>query len=160
MADSKTTVEIEKPVVYTVTDIMKLLPHRYPFLLVDRILELEPDKRIVGLKNVTVNEEFFQGHFPGLPVMPGVLVVESMAQVAGVMLYRDLAERESKLIYFTGIEGAKFRRPVVPGDQLRLEASVLNRRNNFGKVDARATVEGKLVAQAVLMFAITDRPGK
>ena len=139
---------------------MKLLPHRYPFLLVDRILELEPDKRIVGLKNVTVNEEFFQGHFPGLPVMPGVLVVESMAQVAGVMLYRDLAERESKLIYFTGIEGAKFRRPVVPGDQLRLEASVLNRRNNFGKVDARATVEGKLVAQAVLMFAITDRPGK
>jgi len=160
VADSKTTVEIEKPVVYTVTDIMKLLPHRYPFLLVDRILELEPDKRIVGLKNVTVNEEFFQGHFPGLPVMPGVLVVESMAQVAGVMLYRDLAERESKLIYFTGIEGAKFRRPVVPGDQLRLEASVLNRRNNFGKVDARATVEGKLVAQAVLMFAITDRPGK
>ena len=160
MTDSKTIVEAEKPVVYTVVDIMRLLPHRYPFLLVDRILELEPDKRIVGLKNVTVNEEFFQGHFPGLPVMPGVLVVESMAQVAGVMLYRDLVERESKLIYFTGIEGAKFRRPVVPGDQLRLEANVLNRRNNFGKVDARATVEGKLVAQAVLMFAITDRPGK
>ncbi|MGH9430675.1 MAG: 3-hydroxyacyl-ACP dehydratase FabZ [Terriglobia bacterium] len=146
--------------VYTVTDIMKLLPHRYPFLMVDRIVELEPDKRIVGLKNVTVNEEFFQGHFPGAPVMPGVLVIESMAQVAGVMIYRDLPQRESKLIYFTGIEGAKFRRPVVPGDQLRLEVDLLTRRNNFGKVDARATVEGKLVAQAVLMFAIIDRPGK
>lgn len=160
MADPSVMVETEKTVVYTVTEIMKLLPHRYPFLLVDRILEFEPDKRIVGLKNVTVNEEFFQGHFPGVPVMPGVLVVESMAQVAGVMIYRDLPDRESKLVYFTGIEGAKFRRPVVPGDQLRLEVSLLNRRSNFGKVDARATVEGKLVAQAILMFAITDRPGK
>jgi 3-hydroxyacyl-[acyl-carrier-protein] dehydratase len=155
-----TEAEKEKAVVYTVTDIMKLLPHRYPFLLVDRILELEPDKRIVGLKNVTVNEEFFQGHFPGAPVMPGVLVIESMAQVAGVMIYRDLPERETKLIYFTGIEGAKFRRPVVPGDQLRLEVGLLNRRNNFGKVDARATVESKLVAQAILTFAIVGRPGR
>jgi len=160
VANPNVTAETETSVVYTVTDIMKLLPHRYPFLLVDRILELEADKRIVGLKNVTVNEEFFQGHFPGVPVMPGVLVVESMAQVAGVMIYRDLPERESKLVYFTGIEGAKFRRPVVPGDQLRLEVGLLNRRSNFGKVDARATVEGKLVAQAVLMFAIIDRPGK
>jgi beta-hydroxyacyl-ACP dehydratase FabZ len=159
-ASPRVTSDATSSVIYTVTDIMKILPHRYPFLLVDRIIELEPGKRIVGLKNVTVNEEFFQGHFPGVPVMPGVLVIESMAQVAGVMIYRDLPERESKLIYFTGIEGAKFRRPVVPGDQLRLEVGFLNRRNNFGKVDGTATVDGKLVAQAVLMFAIIDRPGK
>ena len=161
VVDPEVTAEsVEKRVVYTVTDIMKMLPHRYPFLLVDRILELEPGTRIVGLKNVTVNEQFFQGHFPGAPVMPGVLVIESMAQVAGVMIYRDLPDRDSKLIYFTGIEGAKFRRPVVPGDQLRIEVDFLNRRNNFGKVDARASVEGKLVAEAVLMFAIIDRPVK
>jgi 3-hydroxyacyl-[acyl-carrier-protein] dehydratase len=138
---------------------MKFLPHRYPFLLVDRILEVEGDKRIVGLKNVTINEPFFQGHFPGAPVMPGVLIIEAMAQVAGVMIYRDLPDKEKKLIYFTGIENAKFRRPVVPGDQLRIEMELLNRRNNFGKMTGRATVEGKLAAEAVVMFAVTDRPG-
>jgi beta-hydroxyacyl-ACP dehydratase FabZ len=147
----------EKPV-YGIIEIMKLLPHRYPFLLVDRITELEPGKRIVGLKNVTINEQFFQGHFPGMPVMPGVLIIESMAQVGGVLIYRELPEQNKKLIYFTGIENARFRRPVVPGDQLRIEIDVLNRRNNFGKMRGRASVEGKLVAEAVVTFAIVDNP--
>ncbi len=141
-------------------DIMSFLPHRYPFLLVDRILEIEGDKRIVGLKNVTINEPFFQGHFPGAPVMPGVLIIESMAQVAGVMIYRDMPDKEKKLIYFTGIENAKFRRPVLPGDQLRIEMQLLNRRNNFGKMNGQATVEGKLAAEAIVTFAISDRPGR
>ncbi len=142
--------------VYGITEIMKLLPHRYPFLLVDRIVELEPDKRIVGLKNVTINEHFFQGHFPGAPVMPGVLIIEAMAQVAGVLIYRDMPDRDKKLIYFTGIENAKFRRPVVPGDQLRIEMELVNRRNNFGKMQGQASVEGKVVADAVVLFAIVD----
>lgn len=158
-AEKRTAAE-QKPV-YGIMEILKILPHRYPFLLVDRIVELEPDRRIVGLKNVTINEQFFQGHFPGAPVMPGVLVIEAMAQVAGVMIYRDLPERDSKLIYFTGIENAKFRRPVVPGDQLRIEMELLNRRpsGNFGKMSGRATVDGKLVAEAIVVFAITERPG-
>jgi beta-hydroxyacyl-ACP dehydratase FabZ len=146
--------------VYGVTDIMRFLPHRYPFLLVDRILEIEGDHRIVGVKNVTINEQFFQGHFPGAPVMPGVLIIESMAQVAGVLIYRDLPDKEKKLIYFMGIERAKFRRPVVPGDQLRIEMEFLSRRNNFGKMQGRATVEGKLAAEAVVQFAIVEHPGK
>ncbi len=165
MADRTVTHETEKQpqaepkMVYGITDIMKLLPHRYPMLMVDRIVELEPEKRIVGLKNVTINEEFFQGHFPGVPVMPGVLIVEAMAQVAGVLIYRDLPDREKRLIYFTGIENARFRRPVVPGDRLRIEMEFLNRRNNFGKMVGRATVDGKLVADAIVAFAIIDRPG-
>ncbi len=163
MADSTTTSETEdrlreQKVVYSVTEIMKFLPHRYPFLLVDRIVELEPDKRIVGLKNVTINEQFFQGHFPGAPVMPGVLILEVMAQVGGVLLYRDMPDRETKLIYFTGVENAKFRRPVVPGDQLRVEVQVVNRRSNFGKMQGRATVDGKLAADAVVLFAIVEVP--
>jgi len=141
-------------------DIMSILPHRYPFLLVDRILEIEGDKRIVGLKNVTINEPFFQGHFPGAPVMPGVLIIESMAQVAGVMIYRDMPDKERKLIYFTGIENAKFRRPVLPGDQLRIEMQILNRRSNYGKMNGQATVDGKLAAEAIVTFAIADRPGQ
>lgn len=143
---------------YTVNEIMRFLPHRYPFLLVDRIVELEADKRIVGLKNVTINEQFFQGHFPGAPVMPGVLIIEAMAQVAGVMIYRDLPDKERKLIYFTGIESAKFRRPVVPGDQLRIEMELLNRRHNFGKMQGRATVDGKLASEAVVSFVVGERP--
>ena len=152
----------QKPV-YGIMEIMKILPHRYPFLLVDRIVELEPDKRVVGLKNVTINEQFFQGHFPGAPVMPGVLILEAMAQVAGILIYRDMPEpdRATKLIYFTGIENAKYRRPVVPGDQLRIEMDVLSRRSSgsFGKVAGRAMVDGKLVAEAVVVFAISERPG-
>jgi beta-hydroxyacyl-ACP dehydratase FabZ len=159
VVDPIVTSEADKRVVYGITEIMKFLPHRYPFLLVDRIVELEPEKRIVGLKNVTINEPFFQGHFPGAPVMPGVLIVEAMAQVAGVMIYRDLPEREKKLIYFTGIENARFRRPVVPGDQLRIEMELLSRRNNFGKMMGRAAVDGKPVAEAVVMFAVAEHPG-
>jgi 3-hydroxyacyl-[acyl-carrier-protein] dehydratase len=162
MADPTKAPETENHVVYSVTEIMKFLPHRYPFLLVDRIVELEPPRRIVGLKNVTMNEQFFQGHFPGAPVMPGVLILEAMAQVAGVMIYRDMPDEEKsrKLIYFTGIENAKFRRPVVPGDQLRIEMELVNRRSTFGKVAGRALVDGKLAAEAVVMFAIADRPGQ
>jgi 3-hydroxyacyl-[acyl-carrier-protein] dehydratase len=159
VTDPIATPETEKRVVYGITEIMQFLPHRYPFLLVDRIVEIEADRRIVGLKNVTMNEQFFQGHFPGAPVMPGVLIIEAMAQVAGVMIYRDLPDREKKLIYFTGIENAKFRRPVIPGDQLRIEMEMLSRRSNFGKMQGRATVDGKLAAEAVVFFAIADHPG-
>lgn len=146
--------------VYGIADILKFLPHRYPFLLVDRILELEPGKRIVGLKNVTINEQFFQGHFPGAPVMPGVLIIEAMAQAAGVLIYRELPDRDQKLIYFSGIENAKFRKPVVPGDQLRIEMEVLNRRSTYGKMRGWATVDEKLVAESVVQFAIVERPAK
>jgi beta-hydroxyacyl-ACP dehydratase FabZ len=162
MSDPTTSSPAEQPVIYNVMEIMKFLPHRYPFLLVDRIIEMDPPKRIVGIKNVTMNEAFFQGHFPGAPVMPGVLILESMAQVAGVLYSRDMPEEErnKKLLYFTGIEHAKFRRPVVPGDQLRLEMEFLNRRNNFGKLAGRALVEGKLVAEAEVLFVLADRPGQ
>jgi beta-hydroxyacyl-ACP dehydratase FabZ len=160
VADLVTVPDTEKGFVYSIMDIMSFLPHRYPFLLVDRIVEIEGDKRIVGLKNVTINEPFFQGHFPGAPVMPGVLIIESMAQVAGVMIYRDMPNKDKKLIYFTGIENAKFRRPVLPGDQLRIEMQLLNRRTNFGKMNGQATVDGRLVAEATVTFAISDRPGQ
>jgi beta-hydroxyacyl-ACP dehydratase FabZ len=160
VADPVAVPDTEKRFVYGIMDIMRFLPHRYPFLLVDRILEVEGDKRIVGLKNVTINEPFFQGHFPGAPVMPGVLIIECMAQVAGVMIYRDMPDKDRKLVYFTSIENAKFRRPVLPGDQLRIEMQLLNRRSNFGKMNGRATVDGKLVAEAIVTFAITERPGQ
>jgi beta-hydroxyacyl-ACP dehydratase FabZ len=160
MSELTIPAQSEQGVVYTVSDILGILPHRYPFLLVDRIVALDPQKRITGLKNVTVNEPFFQGHFPGAPVMPGVLIIESMAQVAGVLIYRDLPEKEKKLIYFTGIENAKFRRPVTPGDQLLIEMKLLVRRANFGKMAGTATVDGKLAAEAVVVFAIVDHPGK
>jgi len=162
MADPTIVSASEGRVVYNATQIMKFLPHRYPFLLVDRILEMDPPQRIVGLKNVTINEEFFQGHFPGAPVMPGVLILEAMAQVGGIMLYQELSEEERrrKLIYFSGVENAKFRRPVVPGDQLRMEVEMVHRRSNFGKMSGRALVDGKLAAEAVEMFAIADRPGQ
>jgi 3-hydroxyacyl-[acyl-carrier-protein] dehydratase len=161
MGEPTTVSAAESRVIFNITEIMKYLPHRYPFLLVDRIVELDLPNRIVGLKNVTMNEEFFQGHFPGAPVMPGVLILEALAQVAGVMLYREMSdeERPRKLIYFTGIESAKFRRPVVPGDQLRMEIEMLQRRSAYGKVSARALVEGKLAAEATELFAIADRPG-
>jgi beta-hydroxyacyl-ACP dehydratase FabZ len=162
MADPTTVSAPENRVVFNVMEIMKILPHRYPFLLVDRIVELDPPQRIVGLKNVTINEEFFQGHFPGAPVMPGVLILEAMAQVGGILLYRELSDEDKckKLVYFTGIANAKFRRPVVPGDQLRMEIELVYRRNHFGKISARALVEGKLVAEALELFAIADRPGQ
>jgi beta-hydroxyacyl-ACP dehydratase FabZ len=141
-----------------IQQIQEVLPHRYPFLLVDRILEIEPGRRVVGLKNVTINEAFFQGHFPGHPIMPGVLIIEAMAQVGGVLLMRTLnTSLEKKLLYFTGIDRAKFRRPVLPGDQVRFELELLHLRSRNGKMKARAYVEGELVAEAEISCAIVDR---
>lgn len=140
-----------------VVEIQSILPHRYPFLLVDRVLEVEPGKRIVAIKNVTVNEPFFQGHFPGKPVMPGVLIVEAMAQAGGVLMLSEVDNREKKLVYFTGIDEARFRRPVVPGDQLRLEATVLKRKANVCRLACRALVDGALAAEAVVLSSMVDR---
>ena len=140
-----------------IEQILEILPHRYPFLLVDRILELEPRKRAVGLKNVTVNEPFFQGHFPGNPIMPGVLILEAMAQVGGILLLHEIPDRQHKLVYFAGIESAKFRRPVVPGDQIRFEIEVLNLRSWACKLRGTASVEGEIAAEAVLLSAIADK---
>jgi 3-hydroxyacyl-[acyl-carrier-protein] dehydratase len=137
--------------------IQEVLPHRYPFLLVDRVLEIEPGKRIVAIKNVTVNEEYFLGHFPGHPVMPGVLLLEALAQAGGVLLLHDMPDRTKKLLYFTGIERARFRRPVVPGDQVRLEIEILNLRATFCRLQAKALVDGKLAAEAILSSAMVDR---
>jgi beta-hydroxyacyl-ACP dehydratase FabZ len=159
LAESVATPVAESKTLLGIHEIMRFLPHRYPFLLVDRIVELEPEKRVVGLKNVTINEPFFPGHFPGAPVMPGVLIVEAMAQVAAVMVYRDMPDKEKRLIYFTGIESAKFRRPVLPGDQLRIEVELISRRSSFGKGQGKAFVDGKLAAEAVITFAIADHPG-
>jgi 3-hydroxyacyl-[acyl-carrier-protein] dehydratase len=140
-----------------INEIQKILPHRPPFLLVDRIIEMEPRKRVVGLKNVTMNEAFFIGHFPGYPIMPGVLIVEAMAQTGGVLVLSDVPDRERKLVLFAGIEEAKFRQPVVPGDQLRLELEVLTLRKTVVKMRAQATVDGRLVAEATIMCVIVER---
>ena len=141
--------------------IQKILPHRYPFLMVDAILEMERFKRIVGVKNVSINESYFQGHFPGKPVMPGVLIIEGMAQTGGLLLLHEIpeAERETKLLFFAAVDGARFRRPVLPGDQLILEVGVLSFRGNrtFCKLQGTATVNGKLVAEATLMCKMVDR---
>jgi len=133
--------------------IQELLPHRYPFLLVDRIVEMEPGKRVVGIKNVTVNEPFFQGHFPGKPVMPGVLIIEAMAQVGAVGILA-LPEFQGKIALFAGIDKARFRRQVVPGDQLRIEVNVIRLRGSVGKSEAKAYVGEDLVAEAELMFGV------
>ena len=142
----------------TIQDILKIVPHRYPMLLIDRILEIDPGKRIVGLKNVTANEQFFQGHFPGAPVMPGVLIVEAMAQCAAVLCLLDIPERDQKLFLFGGVDKARFRRPVVPGDQLIMEITVLQKRSNTIKVRGEAKVDGNLVAEAELLSVMTERP--
>jgi beta-hydroxyacyl-ACP dehydratase FabZ len=137
---------------------MKILPHRYPMLLVDRVLEIEEGKRIVGIKNVTANEPFFQGHFPGAPVMPGVLIVEAMAQCGAILFLRDIADRERKLFLFGGVDKARFRRPVVPGDQLRLECELVQRRGNSVKIRGTATVDGSVVAEAEMLSIMVERP--
>jgi len=138
-------------------EIMDILPHRYPFLLVDRVIELEPGKRAVGIKNVTANEPQFTGHWPGNPVMPGVLIIEAMAQVGGILLL-TVAENEGLLAMFAGVDDLRFRRPVLPGDQLRIEAELLRAKGRIGKARAVATVDGEVVAEAELMFALTDDP--
>jgi beta-hydroxyacyl-ACP dehydratase FabZ len=142
----------------TINDIMKILPHRYPMLLVDRVVEIDEGKRIVGIKNVTANEQFFQGHFPGAPVMPGVLIVEAMAQCSAVLILRDIPDRDEKLFLFGGVDKARFRRPVVPGDQLRMECEVLQRRSNTIKVKGTATVDGTVVAEAEMLSIMVERP--
>lgn len=141
-----------------IAEILKILPHRYPFLLVDRILEVEKGKRIVGIKNVTFNEEFFQGHFPGNPVMPGVLIVEAMAQVSAIGLHGVVPEQEKKILYLSAVDRCKFRRPVFPGDQLRIEAEILNLRSRICKCRAVATVDGRVCAEAELLSTLVDRP--
>jgi 3-hydroxyacyl-[acyl-carrier-protein] dehydratase len=139
-----------------VNEIRRILPHRYPFLLVDRIVELEAE-RIVGIKSVTVNEPFFNGHFPEFPVMPGVLVIEAMAQTAGVLVLKSIPDRQSKLVLLVSVDSARFRRPVVPGDQLRLEMTVIRRKESVAKMAGRATVDGVLVAEAEVMCKLQDR---
>ncbi|MCH7825068.1 MAG: 3-hydroxyacyl-ACP dehydratase FabZ [Acidobacteria bacterium] len=138
--------------------ILEILPHRYPFLFVDRIEEMEPGRRIVGIKNVTINEPFFQGHFPGNPVMPGVLILEAMGQVATVLFLAEEEMRAGHFAYFAAADKIRFRRPVVPGDQLRCEVEVLRVRRKSCKVQARATVEGELVAEARLFSVLVEVP--
>lgn len=135
--------------------IMNRIPHRYPFILVDRIMELEPNKRVVGLKNVTINEPFFQGHFPGKPIMPGVLILEALAQVSGVLAIESIAKgKQGALMYFMGLDKVKFRKPVVPGDQLIMELDVLKLRTKIMKLAGVAKVDGQIVAEAQLMATI------
>ena len=137
--------------------IQKILPHRYPFLMVDAILEMERLKRVVGVKNVSINEVYFQGHFPGKPIMPGVLIIEAMAQTGGLLLLQEVPDREKKLLYFVAVDDARFRRPVVPGEQLRLEVRVISWRGDFCKLKGKATVNGELAAEATLMCKMVDR---
>jgi beta-hydroxyacyl-ACP dehydratase FabZ len=137
-------------------EIQSLLPHRYPFLLVDRIQELDPDRRIVGIKNVTINEPFFQGHFPGRPVMPGVLILEAMAQVGAILAFKSMGQVPRPVVYLTGIDGAKFRKPVVPGDRLRFEIDVVKKRGSFWKMQGKAFVEDELVCEAEVTAMVTE----
>jgi 3-hydroxyacyl-[acyl-carrier-protein] dehydratase len=140
-----------------IKEIMNILPHAYPFLLVDRIIEVEPGKRIVGIKNVTYNEPFFPGHFPGRPIMPGVLIVEAMAQTAGLLVFNSLPqEQHEPQIYFLGIDNVRFRKPVIPGDQLRLELEITKHRQSIWGFKGKALVDGKLVAEAELLAMLGD----
>jgi 3-hydroxyacyl-[acyl-carrier-protein] dehydratase len=143
-----------------VQEIMSILPHRYPFLMVDRVVEIVRLKRIVAIKNVSMNEPFFQGHFPGFPIMPGALIVEAMAQAGGILLLPEVPDRDSMLMVFTGIDRAKFRRPVVPGDQLRIEVDVLNWKTRATRLQGYAYVEGKLCCEAQVTCQLVPRARK
>src|ERR1700751_663125 len=149
-AGAKTTLDIN--------EIQRILPHRYPFLLIDRVVDMVPRERIVAIKNVTINEPFFQGHFPNLPIMPGVLIVEAIAQAGGALLLTEVVDRDTKLMMFTGIERARFRRPVLPGDQLRIEVDVKAWRIRAVRMEGTAYVNGKRVAEAVVTCQLVDRP--
>ncbi len=140
-----------------INEILEVLPHRFPFLLVDRILETDGSTHMVGLKNVTINEPFFQGHFPGHPVMPGVLLVEALAQVGVILLLNNDPDRKSKLVYFSGIDKCRFRQPVLPGDQLRIEVAVLKQRERYYKMRGQASVDGGVAVEAELSCSIVDR---
>ena len=140
-----------------IVEIMAILPHRYPFLLIDRVVEIERKQRIVAIKNVSANEPHFIGHFPHFPIMPGVLIVEAIAQAGGALLLTEIPDRDSKLMVFTGIEQAKFRKPVTPGDQLRIEVTVLNWRTSAVKMRGVATVDGKIACEATVTCALTNR---
>ncbi|OYT72275.1 MAG: 3-hydroxyacyl-[acyl-carrier-protein] dehydratase FabZ [Chloracidobacterium sp. CP2_5A] len=143
--------------VLTIAQIQTFLPHRYPFLLVDRVVEIAPGQRIVGLKNVTINEPFFQGHFPGMPVMPGVLQIEAMAQTGGLLLLNQIAEPEKKLLLFAGIDEVKFRRPVVPGDTLHIAMTLLRFKGKVARLRGDISVEGQAVSEAVITSVLVDR---
>jgi 3-hydroxyacyl-[acyl-carrier-protein] dehydratase len=147
-------------VIYDSVAIQEILPHRYPFLLVDKIVELEPKVRIVGIKQVTANEQFFQGHFPGAPVMPGVLQIEALAQVGAILALRELEDRDAKIPFFSGIESARFRKPVVPGDTLELEVIALRIGSKVQKMKGIARVDGQITAEAEIMSVIADRQPK
>ncbi len=159
MNTTQTTTAVDTPSkpVMEIGDIFKILPHRYPFLLIDRVIELERKKRIVALKNVTFNEPYFQGHFPDKPIMPGVLIVEAIAQAGGALLLTEVPNRDELLMVFTGIERARFRRPVVPGDQLRIVVEVLAWRMTAARLEGKAYVEDKVAAEAVVTCRLVPR---
>jgi 3-hydroxyacyl-[acyl-carrier-protein] dehydratase len=159
MTDTVHTTEAPAPpkTALDINDIQRILPHRYPFLLIDRVIEMTPKERIVAIKNVTINEPFFQGHFPNMPIMPGVLIVEAIAQTGGALLLTEVANRDEMLMVFTGIERAKFRRPVVPGDQLRIEVEVKAWRMTAVRMEGKAFVGDKRVAEATVTCQLVDR---
>ncbi len=144
---------------FKIEKILRMLPHRYPFLLVDRVLELDRGKSIVAVKNVTVNEPFFQGHFPDLKVMPGVLVVEAMAQAGGVLLYNSIPDPEDKLVFLSKIDNVKFRKPVVPGDQIRMEVEIVKLKSRVCHIKAKAIVDGEIVTEGDIMASLVNLEG-
>ena len=148
-ADQTTQIDIQR--------IMEMIPHRHPFLMIDKVVDVVANQRATGIKNVSINENYFQGHFPARPVMPGVLILEAMAQAAGVLVLSSIADRDKKLVLLVAIEYARFRRPVVPGDTLRLEMTVIKRKSTVAKMAGRATVNGELAAEAEVMCKLADK---